>query len=319
LASSPGAAQPRAPGTQDSSAAAPVDLGGAKADFANAQKLFKAGKFAEALPLFRSVADSTKSPNARLYVGHCLEQLGKVVEAYKVFELIAKEITEHPEDKYEPTREAAMVHVGLLNVRVSKVVISLTDMPPDVVVTLDGIRIEERELGSPVVVTPGSHHVEAAASGVTPARRDVNLDGGEMKTVILSLKNLDDARPAAAAPAPPEPKPDVGSGGSMRTAAYVAGGVGVVGLGIFAVTGLMAKSTFDKLDGECKGGCSDAAHLSDIDRGKSLQTAANVGLVLGVVGVGTGVTLFLLGGKGSDGPSVSLTRGGGTLSYAGRF
>jgi hypothetical protein len=317
LASSLGAAQPRAQGTQDTSAA-PVDLGGAKADFANAQKLFKAGKFAEALPLFRSVADSTKSPNARLYVGHCLEQLGRVVEAYKVFELIAKEITEHPEDKYEPTRDAAMVQVGLLNVRVSKVVISLTDMPSDVVVTLDGTRIEERELGSPVVVTPGAHRVEAAASGVTPVRRDVSLEGGEMKTVILALKKLDDTRPTAPPP-PPEVKPDVGSGGSMRTAAYVAGGVGVVGLGIFAVTGLMAKSTFDKLDGECKGGCSDAGHLADIDRGKSLQTTANVGLVLGVVGVGTGVTLFLLGGKSSDGPSVSLTRGGGTLSYAGRF
>jgi hypothetical protein len=313
-------AQPRPPGSQEATAA-PVDLGGAKADFANAQRLFKAGKFAEALPLFTSVAESTKSPNARLYVGHCLEQLGKVVEAYKVFELIAKEITEHPEDKYEPTREAAMVQVGLLNVRVSKVVISLTDMPPDVTVTLDGIRIQERELGSPVVVTPGSHHVEAVANGVAPARRDVNLDGGEMKTVILSLKKLEDGRPAVApAPAQPDAKPaDAGSGGSMRTIGYVAGGVGIVGLGVFAVTGLMAKSTFDKLEGECKGGCSDAGHLEDIDHGKSLQTMANVGLVLGVVGVGTGVTLILLGGKAGEGPNVSFTGSGGSVSYAGHF
>jgi hypothetical protein len=255
-------------------------------------------------------------------VGHCLEQLGKVVEAYKTFDLIAKEITEHPEDKYEPTRDAAMVQVGLLNVRVGKLVISLTETPPDVTVTLDGIRIEERELGSPVVVTPGSHHVEAAASGALPARRDVTLDGGEMKTIVLSLKKLDDGRAAVAPPpAQPETKPaEAGSGSSMRTAGYVAGGLGIVGLGVFTVTGLMAKSTFDKLDSECKGGCSDAGHLGDIDHGKSLQTTANIGLVLGLVGLGTGVTLVVLGsGKGNEGTSVSLSNGGGSVWYAGHF
>jgi hypothetical protein len=300
------------------------DLGGAKADFANAQKLFKAAKYAEALPLFRSVTDSTKSPNARLYVGHCLVQLGKVVEAYKEFDLIVKEISEHPEEKYEPTREAAMAQLGLLNVRVAKIVISLTDIPADVAVTLDGTRVEERELGSSIVVAPGSHHVEATATGVAPLRRDVSLDGGAVKTVILSPKKIDEGRAAAVAPpaASPEPKSgDTGSSGNtLRAAGYVAGGLGVFGLGVFAVTGLMAKSTFDKLESECKGGCSDAGHLGDIDHGKALQTTANVGLVIGLVGLGTGVTLVLLGsGKRGDGPQVSISGGGAAMSYAGHF
>src|SRR5262245_10004005 len=174
-AASPVAAQPRA---QQDTGSPSVDLGSAKAEFAAAQKLFKAGRFAEALPLFRNVAESTRSPNARLYVGHCLEQVGKVVDAYKVFELIVKEITEHPEEKYEPTREAAMAQLAVLQVRVSKLVISLTEIPPDVNVTLDGVRVEEKDLGSSLVVTPGTHHVEATASGAAPVRRDVNLDGG---------------------------------------------------------------------------------------------------------------------------------------------
>jgi hypothetical protein len=318
---SPAAAQPRA----QPETGAPVDLGGAKAEFAAAQKLFKAGRFAEALPLFRSVADSTKSPNAQLYVGHCLEQVGKVVDAYKVFELIVKEITEHPEEKYEPTREAAMAQLAVLQVRVAKIVVSLTEIPPDVTVTLDGSRVEEKDLGSSIVVAPGAHRVEATGGGVAPVRRDVNLDGGEVKTVILSPKKADDGRTKTEPPVV-EAKTDASSGGSMRAIGYVAGGIGVFGVGVFAVTGLMAKSTFDKLDEECKKGCSDSGHLGDIDRGKSLQTTANVGLVIGLVGIGTGVTLIVLGsGKGSDspaarsGPSVSLSAGGGSVWYTGHF
>jgi hypothetical protein len=321
---SPAAAQPRA----QPETGASVDLGGAKAEFAAAQKLFKAGRFAEALPLFRNVADSTKSPNARLYVGHCLEQVGKVVEAYKVFELIVKEISEHPEEKYEPTREAAMAQLAVLQVRVAKIVVSLTEIPPDVTVTLDGARVEEKDIGSSIVVTPGPHRVEVTGGGVAAVRRDVSLDGGEVKTVILSPKKADEGRSSVAPPAPPpvEGKTEASSAGSMRAIGYVAGGIGVFGVGVFAVTGLMAKSTFDKLDEECKKGCSDAGHLGDIDRGKSLQTTANVGLVFGLVGIGTGVTLILLGsGKGSDspaarsGPSVSFSGSGGSVWYTGHF
>jgi hypothetical protein len=319
---SPAAAQPRA--QQDTTT--PVDLGNAKAEFAAAQKLFKAGRFAEALPLFRNVADTTRSPNARLYVGHCLEQVGKVVDAYKVFELIVKEITEHPEEKYEPTREAAMAELAILQVRVAKIVISLTEIPPDVAVTLDGARVEEKDLGSSIIVTPGPHHVEATANGMTPVRRDVNLDGGEVKTVIVSPKKADEARVAASAAAPPETKGESSGGSSTRAIGYVAGGIGVFGVGVFTVAGLMAKSTFDKLDDECKKGCSDAGHLGDIDRGKSLQTTANVGLVIGLVGLGTGVTLILLGSSKAgespsarSGPSVSLSGGGGSVWYTGHF
>jgi hypothetical protein len=322
-ATSPSWAQARPQGSGEAGASA-SDLGTAKIDFANAQKLFKAGKFADALPLFRAVADSTRSPNARLYVGHCLEQLGKHADAYKVFSLIVKELTEHPEDKYEPTREAAVTELAVLNVKVAKLVISLTDLPPELGVTLDGVRVDEKDLGSSIVLLPGAHRVEALANGFAPVRRDVSIEGGEVKTVTLAFRKVDDAQPAAPPvaeqPAVKTGEPSSGAGGTMRTIGYVAGGVGIAGLAVFAITGLMAKSTFDKLESECAKACSDPDHLGDIDSGKSLQTTANVGLVVGLLGLGGGTTLVLLGsGKGNDGASVSVSRGGGTLSYTGHF
>ncbi len=308
-AASVSSAQPRAQNPLESSPTA-SELASARAQFVNAQKLFQVGKFADALPLFLDVAETTRSPNARLYVGHCFEQLGRMADAYKAFELVVKQTSANRDDKYEPAHEAALAELALLNVRVGKLVISLTDIPPGVAVTLDGTPIDEKDMGSSIVVPPGDHHIEATANGVSPAHRDVNVDGGEMKTVILSLTKLEEAR-AVIAPAPAK---------TRSNESRSAGGVGLLGVGLFTVAGLSAKSTFDKLQRECPAGCTDVGHLDDIDRGRILQTGANAGLVIGVLALGTGVTLVILGGeKRGDGTSVSFANGGGTVRYTGHF
>jgi hypothetical protein len=318
--STPSWADP-APGSADASSAA-TDVGAAKLEFTSAQRLFKAGKYAEALPLFRSVAEATRSPNAWLYVGHCMSQLGNVAEAHKVFALVVKEITEHPEPKYEPTREAAVTELAILNVRVGKVVISFSETPRDLQVTLDGIRLAEREIDSSVVVQPGIHHIEAQASGVLPVRRDVNIEGGEMKAITLSFRKADEENATGPVGSQPQdrPKPMLDTGRSMRTVGYVTAGFGIAGVALFATTALMARGIFQKLEDECPSGCVDAAHLGDIDRGKALQTTANIGLVVGLLGIGGGTTLVILGrDKSTDGPRVSFSDRGGTVSYTGHF
>jgi hypothetical protein len=321
----PSFAQARADAPAQPTAAAEA---AAKTKFSDALKLYKSGNVAEALPLFRDVAESTRSPNAELYVGYCLAQSGKRADAYKAFALVLKQIAEHPDEKYEPTREAAEAQLAILNVRLAKIVILLTDAPPGLAVTLDVVAVEEKTLGSSIVVEPGTHRVEASGSGLSPVRREVNLEGGELKTLNLSVKKTEEGKPSrelslapATAPAP-SPPPAAESKHPVRTAGYVTGAVGVAGLAVFAITGMMAKSTFDTLDRECgAAGCSDAGHLGDVDRGKSLQTVANVGLVVGVLGVVGGGTMILLGGGKSKeaGARAWLSPGGGMVSYGGTF
>jgi hypothetical protein len=323
-ASPPSFAQGRAATAEEPALGADAS---AKTKFTDALKLYKAGNVADALPLFRDVADATHSPNAELYVGYCLAQSAKRVEAYKAFALVLKQISEHPDEKYEPTREAAEAQLAILNVRLAKIVILIADVTPGLAVMLDGTAVEEKAFGSSIVVEPGTHHVEAAATGLTPVRREVSLEGGELKTLNLSLKKTDEGKPSreltlapAAAPRRAAPPPDEKH--PIRTAGYVTGAVGVAGVAAFAITGLMAKSTFNKLDRECGAvGCSDSGHQSDIDRGKTLQTIANVGLVVGAVGVVAGGTMILLGGGKQKEPSarVSLSPGGGMVTYGGTF
>lgn len=302
-----------------------MDAATAEAKFDKGLRLFKAGKMADALSIFREVAEGNGSPNARLYVGHCLQQLGKYVEAHKAFTAVVKQTTQRGDTKYEPTREAALAQLGLLEPRIAKIVVSLADVPPGLAVALDGTALEEKELGSPIVVEPGTHKIEGTATDMAPVSRDVNVEAGESKTTILAFKKLDAAPPPAPEPVAIKPEPSASKGFPMRTAGFVAGGVGVAGLTVFTVAGLMAKSTFQRMSDVCgAAGCSDPAQLSDIDKGRSQQTLANVGLVVGLVGLSAGAVLVILGGRsnGNDAPAtvaISGTPGGGAVSYTGKF
>jgi hypothetical protein len=73
----------------------------------------------------------------------------------------------------------------------------------------------------------------------------------------------------------------------------------VAGLVMFTVAGIMSRSTYSELEDSCGSGPCPADRQDDIDAGQTQQTLANVGLAVGIVGVGAGVTLFLLSRGGS--------------------
>jgi len=126
---------------------------------------------------------------------------------------------------------------------------------------------------------------------------------------------------AAAAAAAASPSTDDSAG--LRTAGYVAGGVGLVGLALFAIAGLGAKRAYDKLEADCgHTPCTDEAHRSDIEGGRMMQTAANIGLATGLVGLGVGATLLVLGNQSSSdkrGTSATVSANGGMITYGGHF
>jgi hypothetical protein len=294
-----------------------------KARFGEALKLYQQGDLDRALPLFRQVAKATGSPNARLYVGYCLLQSGKRVLAYQAFSQTLRDIADHPDEKYAETHEAAQAQLAILNVHLAKLVILVADAPPDLKVTLDGAELMALELGSSRVIEPGNHRIQATAPAFTPLVREFSVQGGEVKAIGLSLRRLEPAAPSGSSTERGgEATADSRTLGRTRTAGLVAAGAGLAGLAVFAVTGWMAKSTFDRLSRECSAGCSDSAHLDDVHRGQSLQTAANVSLVLGLAGVGLGGTLFFLGsGKDRDTRASAGTwsTGGALVSYGSKF
>jgi len=111
----------------------------------------------------------------------------------------------------------------------------------------------------------------------------------------------------------------------MRTAGFVVGGVGVLGLVAFGVTAGMIQGYRGTLEKECNAQkqCSPAG-LDAVSSGQTLTPINTAALIVGAIGVGAGVTLVLLGGpKSPTQPSAAIrasgTPGGFSASIFGTF
>jgi tetratricopeptide (TPR) repeat protein len=297
-----------------------VSQADAAARFAKAVTLFKSSKFADALPLFEALFEDTGSPNAALYIGHCLARLERNAEAYTAFSRALRAAEKESDPKYQPAREAAKTELTRLGVRIAQLVLSLSDPPEGLSVKVDDQSIDIASLGSALALEPGVHTITAEASDREPTKREVLIEAGETKTITLSLERKSLPREAAPAVVAPAPKAqDLRP--QLKLAGYVAGGVGALGFLTLTIAGLEAKGTNASLARECARGCSDQPHLDEIEHGKTMQTLANVGLVVGAVGVAASGTLLYLGFSGNEetGTSARITPFGGELVYRGAF
>jgi hypothetical protein len=113
--------------------------------------------------------------------------------------------------------------------------------------------------------------------------------------------------------APPRDTTASESDDTFRTYAYLAGGLGVAGLGTFGVLGAMSYS--DKcVDGRCSSKGS-----SMLGRGESLQRFANIGLAVGLAGAGAALTLWVLRPKTESSARLSLSLKMGSIQLKGRL
>jgi hypothetical protein len=292
-----------------------------EAAFAEAVKVFKNGDTAQALPLFVHLGETTNSPNVQLYVGYCQLDLGHDRDAHHAFSRAVKLSLDPGSAKYVATREAAQAELAKLNLRLASLAISLVELPAEFVVRLDGDIVDPSLLGSPFVVDPGPHHVEAESTGSKSVARDVFLDAGGSKTIALLFEKKIEQQAVLSQIGQPVSEERNVPGARLTTLGLVAAGLGVAGLGTFVVAGTQARSTYNKLQTECPTGCSDSGHRSDASNGRTYQTVANVGLALGIAGTVTGATLVYLGvksGKAAN-ASVDVSPGLVQISYAGSF
>jgi hypothetical protein len=292
------------------------------ASFTEAAKLFKDGDATGALAIFRRLGEVTDSPNVQLYIGYCESELGRYRQAHQAFSLTVKRSMDLDETKYRAAREAAQEQLATLNQRMAKLTISFVEAPSEYEVTVDGEKVDIVLLGSPMTVEPGIHQVEAKSNGAKPLRREVTLDKGDSKAIALLFEKQVTTKPAPVARPVQTPQPsNRASGPQYTTFGLAAGGLGAVGLGVFAIAGLKTRSTYDRLRTECDNRCSDAAHRDAISQGKTLQTVANVGLAVGIAGTLSGAMLLYLGVSSETGskPSVELAPGHASITYQRSF
>jgi hypothetical protein len=205
--------------------------------------------------------------------------------------------------------------------------------------TLDGNPLPNAFGGGSISLDPGRHELVAESPGGSRVSRIVVAQQGVQNRAVTR-----DVAPEPAPAAGVDVTVDTGSGGAqLRPYAYVAWGLGAVGLGAFAVLGTLGRADERAFKDDCAMVTDDAPPLrpgvcsrSQVDERKSTYerefVLADVGLVTGIVGVAAGTVLFILaasdssssspaGGEGEAGLrlDISPAPGGGYASIGGVF
>ncbi|HEY8041644.1 MAG TPA: tetratricopeptide repeat protein [Polyangiaceae bacterium] len=303
--------------------------------FTAGKKAIEAKNWEEAAFELRASLDVVDSPNARLELARTLRDSGKLGEAWTEYGHVVDQATKlaAKEDRYTKTADAASTERGEIEPKLAFVTVTVAHAPADAALKVGGRAVPAEQWSAPIVVSPGAIDVVLSdASGKELARQTVPASVGEKMPVALDAQpppppaptgkaaadTGDDDKPGSAKPPVDLPPPTSPSDKSkLRPYAYVAGGVGVVGLGLFTAFGLMSNSTYSDLQGACPHGCPPGKQ-GEIDSGRTQQTVANVGLVVGIVGVAAGATLFVLSMPSkSSSPTTGLVVAPGYLGVRG--
>jgi hypothetical protein len=287
----------------------------AEEQFTKGQRLYEDGKYDKALPLFRAALAATSSPNARLYVARCLAKLNKNAEAYEEMKQTVADATERAESepRYAETRDSAAALLALLENKVAKLVVAISDQHRGARVEINGVVIKDP--GVPHAVEPGEVLVRGKAPKKKLVEKRFELPAGVTRTITLAFEDAAAGEVATPAPGdeptepaePAEPDdPSPGDIGALRAAGIVVTVLGVGGFVAFAITGALARGKFNQLEEECGGTrCTAATYADVIDQGKRLETTANVMAGIGSGLVVAGVLMIVFGGP-SDEELISL-------------
>jgi hypothetical protein len=308
-------------------AAAQDNTAFAQQRFTRGSGLYEQRSFGPALDEFRASLALYGSPNTRLYVARCLRELGRLDEALPEFERAMREAADRaPTDpRYNATRDAAQTEMLAIEPRVGRLTLTIPDAPAGVVVRVNNREIPREALGVPMAVMPGAVTIAVESAEHEPERRESAVAAGREVTVGIVLRRrptrtdgqteLQRPPPVAVTPAP--------RGGVSRNLAWIGFGLGAAGFIGFGAFGAVASGTFSDLQLRCGNTACPESERAEIDRGRTMQTLANVSLGVGIAGAIAGTVLWIVG-RGPErapaaAPRVTAYLGDRSLGVAGVF
>ena len=280
----------------------------------------KDAKWAEACPMLEESQRVDPGMGTQFQLAKCYEGQGRVASAWIQYVDVADSAKASGQGDKE---KAARARADAVAPRVPKLQIDLAAGDAAAEVKRDGTIIPKIQWGVPLPVDPGKHTVTATATGKKPFEASVDVKEGQIVKLAVPELQVGPATPVVVPPpvvpppSPPPPAEQPDPGGSRKTAALVVGGVGVAAFGVGVVLGLVAKSKQDGVGADCSGDRCDSA---GVDARKSAVSTANVGSIVGGVGllaIAGGAVLWLTAPTAPKSAYVAPTPGG--LSMGGRF
>jgi hypothetical protein len=292
--------------------------------FDDALKAMKSGRYADACPKLEESERIDPGIGTLLYLGECYEKTGRSASAWATF----REAASSAQAKGEAERaRIAAGRADRLQAGLSKLTISVAPESAQLSglrVTRDNVSVEGSLFGVAIPVDPGKYHVVANADGYDAFQTDLevgaNADAKSLqipalkpapKTAVAAAGTPDAAAGAlgsgvngaalgvapngGASPSTNDTGPAYVKHDRTRTAAYVTGALGIVGLGVGSYFGVRAISKNNNAETYCPSGnrCDAQQGVDLTEQARHAAVASNIALVIGAALVVTGVVLYL--------------------------
>jgi hypothetical protein len=273
------------------------------------REAFNAGDYETALALFRRAYTLYPAPTVVLYEARTLEKMGLLLEAVEAY-LRTTQIAV-PSDapgQFAEAIAAARQEERVLRARIPTLTLRVGGVSandPNLKVSVNGRAIGAAQLGQAQRLNPGTYRITGSISADRSDTAEVVLAESQKAAITLNLAapSLSPPPPVVIRPAPAENEtPAAASGNSLRLAAYVSGGVGLVGLGGGFITGMMAVKKHSQAEEACadhicppEGDGPDSVH--DF---RTMRTVSTVFYGVGAAGIAAGVVFWLLAPDAPD-------------------
>ncbi len=312
--------------TSDDGQPSAEDIAAARSLGAQGVTLAIEGNCAEAIDPLSRAEQLYHAPTILTELGYCKCEVGELVEGTELLNRVVREqLGPDAPPAFVNAQARAKQLLEAYTPRLASLVIHV-QAPEGAVfeVAVDGKPVSDALLGAARPTDPGERRVTASGEGLEPAESSVNLTPGGQGEVTLVLTAVPNAEPPPAAPIADEPPP---ASKKNLVPAYIAFGVGAVGLGVGGYFGASALGTKSDLDDRCRSGSCPSGSQSDIDSLSRDGNIATIGFAVGLVGVGAGI-YFLLTAEESpsqasrvcaDSPCVRPQIGLGHLGMEGSF
>jgi hypothetical protein len=292
----------------------------ARGKFQQAIELEQANDWGGALRLFREVGQVRMTPQVRFHIGVCEENLGRLAVALGSYELALRDAEAVGGD----FRDEVTQKVESLRARIPKIVVVRGPGAEAAIIELDGVALGATSIGVELPVDPGPHAVTARAPGFSPFETTVDATESAKASVEVKLARAPSPEPAPA----PLPHPDTPeTARRSRAVPYAIGAAGAASLlasGIFLILQNGKVSELEDVCGPDRNQCPESSR-STYDSAKTYNTLSRVTLGIGLVAVGTAVTLIVTEPKPKPPASARLrlqieaSPGTGSAALAGVF
>lgn len=269
--------------------------------FDDAMKLIEQKDFDHACPKLAEVVRLQPGKvGAMLELSRCYVGAGKVASAWARYRAAA-DAARTANDERAAEADAKAAELAPRVPRIAIVVYGPTKHLPGLVIKLDGVEIGAAELDAPMPIDAGKHKLTASAPDKRPWMTTIDVAEGTPTTVKVPA--LEDAS---------------SSSSGSHVLPFIPLGLGVIGLGVGAVTGAITLSKASDIKSACRNNVCPANQSAAWDSAQTLATVSDVAFVVGGVSAAVGLT-WLLWPSGNGAPAATATVGPGSVSVKGSF